>query len=114
MEQKLKDLKRAIRRVHTKRLAKKREYYWGYGKPLDQVKHCVFLGIDLGWVNELSSVRGVSKMDAHQKSRVVQNSQSCSCYGCSGNYERRHFGRMSLKEASFIALEESVTGLTIK
>ena len=103
----MKDLKRSIRRSHIERLKNNRKHYWGYGKPKRQVKHLVFLGIGNGWSNELISQRGLDEMSPTQISKVVKNAQSCSCLGCSGNYERRHFGRRSLKELGFIALAKT-------
>lgn len=103
----MKDLKRSIRRFHIERLKNNRKHYWGYGKPKHQVKHLVFLGIGNGWNNALISDRGLVEMTPIQISKVVKNPQSCSCLGCSGNYERRHFGKRSIKELGFIALAKS-------
>jgi len=102
----VKDQKRSIRRFHVERLKKKRKNYWGYGKPKHQVKHLVFISFGK-WENQLNQQRGVTEMDAKQIARVVKDPQSCSCRGCSGNYERRYFGRRSIKELSFLALAQS-------
>lgn len=108
----MKDMKRSIRRAHIKRLKEKRKSYWGYGVPYDQVKHSVFLGIGKGWVNELHIQRGLRYPMGEQLSRLVQNPQNCSCLGCSGNFERRYFGRRTLKEIlSIVKLSEELKEL---
>jgi len=97
LESNMKDMKRAIRRHHIKRLKQARKHYWGYYGPKSQ------------WTNALDKApeAGLKRMSPIQLGRVVQNPQACSCLGCSGNYERRYFGRRSIKELGFIALAKS-------
>lgn len=90
----IKDMKRAIRRAHTRRLKHNRKYYWGYGFP-----HRQYYG---AWGSDKTlSLSGFNEMDSKQLGKVVKNPAMCSCMGC-GN-ARRWFGR-SISECSFIEL----------
>lgn len=97
MESIVKDMKRSIRRAHIERLKKARKHYWGYHGPKAK------------WESALDKPfeKGYLEMTPIQLGRVVQYPQHCSCRGCSGNYERRYFGRRDISELSFIALAKT-------
>lgn len=62
--------RRALRRHHRWRLMRKRKHYhWGWGGETRR---------NLG--------------------RMVNTPKACSCGGCSGNWERRHLGQVTLQE----------------
>lgn len=82
--------KRALRRHHTARIKRNRQYYWGRGKPNEQM---VDVNRD---TYRLNPVGGVTVLADKYLGLVVNTPQVCSCFRC-GN--PRRFGHRTLKEA---------------